>query len=214
MLNKHWLVLVLVLGVVFATGGLSLAKEDMITVFEDDFSSGADPWIILGDGSADYRVSPGPSNEYLTFGVDSGHVLMRIPDIVTNDFELTIELDMTTNSTDWFGIRFGTTHADPGSWWGPGHIVMVRPNSGAVWFFRQPPGSWKTGDDRQIGSVPRAAGIQTITLRVTPTAMTISIDDHTITFDDTLVVDPGNIDLMGINCGPLKLYNVVLDVAK
>lgn len=80
MLNKHWLVLVLVLGVVFATGGLSLAKEDMITVFEDDFSSGADPWIILGDGSADYRVSPGPSNEYLTFGVDSGHVLMRIPD--------------------------------------------------------------------------------------------------------------------------------------
>jgi hypothetical protein len=214
MMKATCLVLLLALAVGLVAVGIAAAEDTdgMKVVFEDDFSAADNRWIILGGGIHDHRVSAGPNNEYLVFGDYEGHALLRIPNVVTNEFELEIELDMSTDSSNWFGIRFGTTHADPTKWSGPGHIIMIRTGNGSITFMRQPPGSWKVGDDFVLGSAGKCEGIQTVTLKVTPSSLEFTVDDYTVTYDDRLVVDPGCIDLMAIKSGPLKLYNVKLSM--
>jgi len=131
--------LMICLGLVLSLG-MGATGTEMTVLFEDDFSTGATKWEILQDDGD--TVKPGPNNEYLLMADFENTVHMRVPDLVTNRFDLVVDLDLSTGALDWFGVHFGTTNENA---FGPGHIVMIRPN-GRVQLWRAPGGgSWKSG---------------------------------------------------------------------
>ena len=174
-------------------------------VFSDDFSQGAAQWEILWDPNG--SIQPGAG--YLVFGDYGQEVHMRIPEILTNDFNLVIDADLNTGSEDWLGIRFGATEGHP---WYYGHVIFIRPN-GTVQLLREPaPGQLKNDatDNFYLGKLPAFTGLSTLEVLVRPEKLEIIVDGlHTLTFDD-ISVRPGYVELYAVNPGPVKLYYVEL----
>lgn len=191
-----------------ALGGIAGA-EQMQVAFADDFTEGAAKWQILEDEYG--AIVPGPNNDYLQFGHYGVNVIMRVPDIVTNSFDLLIDLDLNTDSLDWLGIRFGTESETSDT--GPGHLVWARPN-GHVQLWRQPVDSWKTAASSEFFTLayvrPFTASAE-ILLKVRPDYFELHIQDEILVFQE-ITVEPGYVDLYAMNPGPVKLYYVELSV--
>jgi len=209
MKNKRFLFTALFSMVLSVALGGTVAAERMQVVFEDDFSEGVAKWLILED---DYgTIMPGPNNDYLQYGHFGVNVHMRIPDIITNNFDLLVDLDLNTGSLDWFGFRFGTESEAEGV--GPGHLVFIRP-TGQVQLWRQPPDSWKHGSSDEhftLGYVAPFSAATEILLKVRPNKFEIHLQDEVFVFDD-ITVEPGYVDFYSMNPGPVRLYYVELSI--
>lgn len=187
--------------------GAAVGAQEMQVVFEDDFSDGATKWEILEDDAG--TIKPGPNNEYLSYGDYDSRVHMRVPDLVTNRFDLVLDLDMATGSLDWLGVRIGTTEEHPT---GPGHLIFIRPTGKVQIWVAPSDGSWKTGNAREhfeLGSVGRHTEREEIVIRVRPNRVEINVHDTQFVFDD-IHVAPGSVDLFSIKPGPVRLYHVTV----
>lgn len=173
-------------------------------MFSDDFSQGLTKWQVVWDPGKTVRIQDG----YLVMGANPGQAEIRIPGIISNSFDLTLDVDLSTGAPDWLGIRFGT--AEEGDIWSYGHLLMLRPD-GRIELFTQSsaPGTAKDAekDHYFLGKVSPFETTESITVEVRPDRVTVWV--RGVAFEYTgLKVDPGYIGLYAMNSGPIKLSYV------
>lgn len=186
---------------------LSVGAVAETVTFTDDFSNAAAKWRVLW--APDNAIHQGDG--HLVFGHLEQEARMRIEEIITNDFDLTIEIDLgEMPRTRWFGIRFGTTTTS--NMFHNGHIIYIRDNGEILLLREVVPGEPKQDATHlfTLGKLPPFSGKTTILLRVRPNIMQLVFNDqHVLVFPDIQVL-PGNVELVAMHTGPMKLYSVEL----